>query len=192
MRKLVSDLPQAQYAAIGKVACEWAHVERLLPLFVIQLAKVDDDTGRKIATDLGNVSLINLILALAHDQDKPSDRQPPIYQHLLAVSETIHKLRADRNIVVHGDWTRDRVRGRSVAIQTTAKGQLKSKAWLTSKANSEAIAVKIAHLHDKLLQIYLDHQMGLLAPLPPKSRKQPRAGRRKTPTSAGKTPPSQP
>jgi hypothetical protein len=191
MAKLVSNLSQAQYAAIGMVACEWAHVEQMLQLFVAHLAHVSSETGHKIATDMGNVSLLNLVLALARDDDMEDDKQPPIHQHLSSLAEYINELRGRRNRTVHGDWIKDRP-GRSVSMKLTAKGQLKSQLLYTSPADSISLALKIAQLRDKLLEIYLDHQAGRLAPLLPKSGKQRQPSRRSPPPSSGKTPPSPP
>jgi len=41
---LISDLTQRQYAAIGKVACEWSHLEQTLQRSVQLIANIDNLT----------------------------------------------------------------------------------------------------------------------------------------------------
>ena len=75
---LVSDLTQRQYAAIGKVACEWAHIEAALQWCFFALAHLDTETGLKIVSELGSQTLLDMLLALAHDPNKGEFDQPPI------------------------------------------------------------------------------------------------------------------
>jgi hypothetical protein len=50
----LSRLPNAHYVAIGKVASNWAAFEHLLNSSLWELAKVDDEAGACITSQIGN------------------------------------------------------------------------------------------------------------------------------------------
>lgn len=169
--RLTGDLSQRQYAAIGKVANEWAHVEFILRYYFDQVAKVDEILGAKITSELGNVSLVNLILAVLHNGDiKEDEKQLPLYQHLKKLEPTITELRTLRNTVVHLDWTRDKPSG-ALALKASAKGKLVFKFETWTVQQMEELAERIHGLYAVLLQHLLDSQNGRLQPLPPKPQK---------------------
>jgi hypothetical protein len=172
--KLTSDLSQRQYAAIGKVASEWGYVEFILRYYFEQTAKVDAILGAKITSELGNVSLVNLILAVLHNGEiKEDEKQLPLYQHLKKLEPTIAELRTLRNTVVHLDWTRDKRSG-ALALKASAKGKLVFKFETWTVRQMEELAERIRDLYAVLLQHLLDSQEGRLQPLPPRPQKQAR------------------
>jgi hypothetical protein len=63
MASLCSDLTLHQYAGIGKIACEWSHVEQTLQELLWVVADVPPEKGLKISTELGAVTLLNMLLA---------------------------------------------------------------------------------------------------------------------------------
>lgn len=169
MARLTSDLSQRQYAAIGKVACEWAHVEFTLRYFVEKIAGMEQFLALKFTTELGSTSLLNLLFALLYDRSKDDKNQPPLYQHLKAAEQLIIDRRTDRNTIIHLDWLRsDTDRRKALAFKLTAKGKLQIKKQLKSAAEIEAVALAIAALNDVLWQHWNDNEAGRLQPLPPK------------------------
>lgn len=188
---LVSGLSERQYAAIGKVACEWSHLDLTLREYMKPLANVPQNAAWKIAIDLGSVSLMNMILALAHDETKPDDQQPPIYQHLIAMAESINALRGERNLAVHGGWLRSRP-GVAASLKMRAEGRLVGKVVSKRVTEFEDLARRISSMNRKLFEVIQHFQSDQLQPLPPKSKKRPRQGYRSDPTSLDKTPASRP
>lgn len=190
MASLCSDLTLRQYAGIGKIACEWSHVEQTLQELLWVVADVPPDKGLKISTELGAVTLLNMLLALARDGHFDEDRQPPIYHAILGVSERINILRGKRNHYVHRDWMRQ---GRGPVIEALhfkADGKLVGRHVKTTVAEMDAVALEMWGLNQKLIQIKQDFRFGRLVALPHKSRRQLRRDRHNARTSSGKTPSS--
>jgi hypothetical protein len=167
-----------QYAAIGRVACEWAHVENTLRQLFSVITTIDKDVCWKVMAELGTISLLNLIYAVSHNDAKADDQQQPIYQHLKASDPMLQDLRIKRNTIVHNDWFRAGPRGSITAFRITAKGKLvmKLEVWKTSKI--EELADQISTFNRALWKHILDYQAGTLAALPPKPQPLPRKDRK--------------
>ena len=188
MSRLTSNLLQRQYAAIGKVACEWSHVEQQLQQFVTAIAKIPEETGLKITTELGAVTLLNMILALAHDPGKNDDSQAPIYNAVLAIRPRIDYLRGRRNYYVHRDWTKIPSMPKiMIGANIKAEGKLVYGLEKTAAEDLEQVAEEISGLRRKLLEILLDYEAGRLVASPTKSKRQLGRDHHNALTSSGKT-----
>lgn len=190
--RLVSELTQRQYAAIGKVACEWSHLETALQDFVRIAADISPVKSIKITAELGAVTLLNMILALAHDWNRPDDDQPALYTAIAHIAPLIHTMRGERNTVVHRDWFTSGQRRKLMGLRIDADGKLRAKQIIHTTTEIEALAQRIANLHRKIIEIQIDYQDGRLVALPPKPHKQLPQGSRSVPKGKGQGRRSQP
>jgi hypothetical protein len=158
-----SDLTARQYAAIGKVACEWAHLEMTMQYLIAEFTGMESALARKFTADMQAKPLMDLLLTIAHAPGKRADQQPPLWQHLKLTLAVVDKLRAERNEVVHRDWLRDG-KSRAKAIKVSARGsKLHAMIKDTHVQEFEELAASIANVHDKLWEIACDHRRGDLA-----------------------------
>ncbi len=121
MSSLASDLSQKQYAAIGKVACEWAHVEGTLRHYVRVITQWDFGLCAKVTGPLGCIQLFELVASLLY-ADEAGEQQSAAYQSWTGARKRFDELRLERNRIVHRDWLRIRP-GQVGAIELVAKGR---------------------------------------------------------------------
>jgi hypothetical protein len=163
-----SGLSEAQFAAIGKVACEWSHLEYTLKYYIASIGKIDDYVAPKITAGLQGLALQRLALTILHDPDVPDASQPPLYQHVAALIARMDELRGKRNKIVHLDWTVGDAPGIAAGIWVKQHGKLSIEQLNWSIKDIESIALEIKALNDLLWQHILDFEDGRLAPLPAK------------------------
>jgi hypothetical protein len=178
---LISDLTGRQYAAIGKVACEWAYTEAILKDYFLSLTGLSTELGLKIVSELGSQTLLDMISAIAHDPNKTDDQQAPIYYAFRSIYPKILEMRGRRNRVVHADWSR---KGKTsmITLYFQAKGKLVGHDMDNKTAEIETLAAQICNLTLKLHQVLRDHKAGRLVALPPKPPKQPQQAHRNSRT----------
>jgi hypothetical protein len=158
MNKLTSNLTLHQYAAIGKVACEWAHVEQTLRWFVKELAKVDIDTAMRLTAELSAKNSMDIILALSATDGVTLEGQPLLHRVLHSAQSKIAELRGERNRIVHRDWLKGKS-GQPVAINVRAdSGRFRTKLLEPNALEHERVAAEISNLNDWLWQTLLDHK----------------------------------
>ena len=151
MNNLTSGLSQKQYAAIGKVACEWAYLEGVLRVLFNTITKAGGDLTQKLTSDLRATELFDLLLTVSHKTGQSDQDQPPVYQHLRASKERFDELRRKRNELVHGDWNYQG-RGQVAAPHFTARKQkLVGRLLKWSTAQMEATAYDIKGFHDAIV-----------------------------------------
>ena len=155
MKQLTSDLSQALYAAIGKVTCEWAHLETTVRYYVQAVTGLSFETSVKLTAGLTSVALFDLVLSLLHSAaDENDDTQLQLFHEFKAARKVFDELREERNRVVHRDWLLTRPGG-AAAFEAAARGR-KIKTVKLGVREMEQIATRIHQFNQALWEHILD------------------------------------
>ncbi|OKO73614.1 hypothetical protein [Bradyrhizobium sp. NAS96.2] len=101
MLKPPPDLLRSEIFTIGLVAVYWSYLEHAAERMIWAILEVDASTGRAITAPIQMRSRLKMLVSLIEA------RHPPLLEAVKNIKDTIEKLEADRNLVVHGIWARD-------------------------------------------------------------------------------------
>jgi len=154
---LHSDLTARQYAAIGKIACEWAHLESAIRGAIQMITEMDADLLTKFIADMPAAALIDLLITVSHETGKSKEDQSGQWRQLQALHPLLTELRIRRNDAIHGEWTKSK-RVAAVHIRFTArdKRELKGSYRRWNTEEFERLPLDIAEATRKVWQIALD------------------------------------
>ena len=155
----MSKLPRGHYEAIGRVACDWTDLMRLVDDAIWDLLETDWQKGRVVTQHLTDTVKLQMLEALAVEA---------VQVHYIATLKALRKvlkqieaLRLQRNQIVHGEHNRDLKRGRTHVVRYvwTARGNLKVKHFLVSVVETNSVARQIREAEASLFRVF--HEEGL-------------------------------
>lgn len=123
-----STLPHAHIWALGLAAAEWAYVEVMIHRLIWRLSRIDENLGACITTELGLVTLSDILKSIANERAINSDKN-----ELIAIATEFNRLRIERNKYIHARWIAPfefidgkMKRGKLARLTITAKGKLQT------------------------------------------------------------------
>lgn len=164
MTGLTSDLTDEQYAAIGKVVCEWAHVEFMTRHLIGAICDMTMAECRVATAKLQGDDLLNRLLKAAVMVGRDGGERSPLYQHLAALVPTWNELRLKRNDIVHFEWLALED-GTAGAVPAFYRGPPREQMVMLTVAEATTCSLNMAAMHDRLLAVLLHWQDGKLEPL---------------------------
>lgn len=127
-------------AEIGQVCVQWGMLETMIESAIWQAAKVQNDIGRTITSQLQMQSKIDLLLALLHQNN------PKLAPYFDKVARYIREcLIGKRNLIIHGFWGQnpDDIETAWI-VKFSATGKLTTKGKEFNKEELTALAGDIA------------------------------------------------
>ena len=188
-RALASRLSRRQYEAVGKVVCEWAHVESTLRYLIEQITRIEPTTCIKLTDGFGADALMRMAINVARDESKDDNQQPAFLQHLKAAEGPFDDLRIKRNELVHVYWHRAE-RGKATGIYVKARHRFTASVRKWKTDDILALAYQIAMFNEKLWELIYDHDDGRLMPLPAPNKPRRRGAVRRRRSSCRSAQPS--
>ncbi len=136
------ELPRLHYEAIGRVACEWTNLMRLVDKSICELFQIDSYTGRIVTQHLPDTVRLQMLEAMSVEYiDHVFGGDPSALSEIRRQLTGIDRLRLRRNEIVHGEYTRDFTRRRTNVQHYTWNARKRLK--VTSKHVSVADTLKV-------------------------------------------------
>jgi hypothetical protein len=143
-------LPDSHYAAIGKVAANWAAFERLMESALWVLAGVGDYPGACLTSQIPNMARrFDALLALA----RLKNVDEKIIKKLQQFSHESQTLNLQRNRIIHDAWHWNFATQRALRLELSAAKRLTLGLVETPEAAVMGIAEEIANHIDRFDKI---------------------------------------
>jgi hypothetical protein len=120
-RLIVSRASQSHLVAIGNIVVNWAAVEDLLNVVIIQMFMKTGYLGRIVLAQMDYRDKRNILLALVSRM--PDEN--PLKQKLETLLPKLHTAHGMRSIVAHAFWTKGRKLGAIKPMRFEARGSIK-------------------------------------------------------------------
>lgn len=134
---------------IGRVATQWSILEVLLESMCWQAARVRNDMGRIITSQMQIQSKLDVLGALL-EQTKPA-----LAKRFKLVSNYIREsLQGQRNLVIHGHWIALGNSSPAVIVKYNARGKLVSQSKIYTKDELFKLAKDISEVNAWLLKLW--------------------------------------
>jgi hypothetical protein len=135
------------YAAVGKVASNWAAFEHRIQWAIWNIAGLDNLTGTCITTQIGNSArMIDAIIALLRLKGAAEEAITPLNKF----AEKVGKKQRQRNRIVHDPWLFRIPSGEPARDELSANRDVKSTLTPHSTKEVEAFAADIIALVTEL------------------------------------------
>jgi hypothetical protein len=114
---------EVHYAAVGKVASNWAGFEHRIQWAIWSLAKIDNLTGACITTQIGNSArLVEAVIALLRLRGVTDQSLVPLNKF----AEKVGDKQRQRNRIVHDPWAFKMPGGEAARNELSAKRRVVS------------------------------------------------------------------
>jgi hypothetical protein len=165
----IRGVDDAHYAAVGKVASNWAVLERLIDSAIWGLASVDDIPGACLTSQFPSIGRrLDAFSALLRIRDATDALMKKVGQFTKAAND----LQRERNRIMHDPWVLDKETGVPHRFQITADPRPVFKYRAVPTADVLSIVDKIASLiddFDNLIRQDVIGELGSLRKTPPES-----------------------
>jgi hypothetical protein len=165
-RPLFPTLPPSHYAAIGKVAANWAAFEHLVESALWVLAGVDDEPGVCLTAQIPNTARrFDVLMALVRLRGGSEE----LLKRINKFVEDTYDLTTKRNRVIHDAWHWNFATQRALRLEISAQKRLSYGFIEMSEDEIDAIVEEIATHIGKLDAIMRD-VFAVMSPLPRRQR----------------------
>lgn len=118
------DLDEPHYAAIGRVANEWAHFEFTVDRLIWALMRADDKKNLAACVTSQLPSIVRRFDALAALVAEYPESDDALTKKINRLAERANKVAKMRNRIVHDSWAKSLATGEHVRLQVTADKKL--------------------------------------------------------------------
>lgn len=152
--KLLFDITDEHYQAVGKVATHWAYVEMVVDALIARLSGVGENLHKVITVGQNMSFRIEVLAALSAAIADTSDRG-----FLESQIAECRRLMAERNFVVHAVWLNGGQKGFGYLVKKNAAGA-RAEDWQPQEIESIAseITTLAANLTSLLASLPLSHK----------------------------------